>query len=185
MSSVQTNKTMIKKIQNDIQECQENGIDIQVDTNDISKWKVIMLGPYDSEYEGGIFVLKVKFCTKYPFNAPYVKFDTKIYHPNVGGDGNICLDILKDNWSPVLTFYKVYLSIQSLLTDPNPYSPLNRDAARLYQTDKKEYRKMCQKYIADYASGLDTSINVVSNTLLSSSVDIDVATSTETKNTEI
>ena len=165
------NKTMIKKIQKDIQECRENGIDIQIDDKNISKWKVIMLGPSESEYEGGVFVLNVTFGSKYPFNAPDIKFDTKMYHPNVGSSGNICLDILKDKWSPVLTFHKVYLSIQSLLTDPNPDSPLNGEAARLYKSDKKEYRKMCQKYIADYASGLEKAINVVSDTLEQTSTD--------------
>ena len=165
------NKTMIKKIQKDIQECRENGIDIQIDDKNISKWKVIMLGPSEYEYEGGVFVLNVTFGSKYPFNAPDIKFDTKMYHPNVGSSGNICLDILKDKWSPVLTFHKVYLSIQSLLTDPNPDSPLNGEAARLYKSDKKEYRKMCQKYIADYASGLEKAINVVSDTLEQTSTD--------------
>ena len=171
MSAHIPNKTMIKKIQKDIQECRENGIDIQVDDKNISKWKVIMLGPGESEYEGGVFVLNVTFGSKYPFNAPDVKFDTKMYHPNVGSSGSICLDILKDKWSPVLTFHKVYLSIQSLLTDPNPDSPLNGEAAKLYKSDKKEYRKMCQKYIADYASGLEKAINVVSDTLEQTSTD--------------
>jgi ubiquitin-conjugating enzyme E2 D/E len=165
MSTNILNKTMIKKIQKDILECRENGIDIQVDDENISQWKVIMLGPCESEYEGGIFVLDVTFGSKYPYIAPNVRFDTKLYHPNINSAGTICLDILKDNWSPILTFYKVYLSIQSLLTDPNPDSPLNGEAARLYKSDKKEYRKMCQKYITDYANGLEKVINVISNPL--------------------
>jgi ubiquitin-conjugating enzyme E2 D/E len=149
------NKTMIKKIKKDIEECKENGIDIRIDNNNMCKWKVIMLGPHDSEYEGGVYVLDVLFSSNYPFNAPDIKFNTKIYHPNIALSGTICLDILKDKWSPVLTFYKVYLSIQSLLTDPNPTSPLNSDAAKLYKTDKKKYRDTCQKYIIDYAGNLD------------------------------
>jgi ubiquitin-conjugating enzyme E2 D/E len=176
MNTGQVNRTMIKKIQNDIIECRENGIDFQVDESNVCKWKVIMMGPCDSEYEGGIFVLNVEFGSKYPFNAPDVKFETKMYHPNIGSSGNICLDILKDKWSPVLTFHKVYLSIQSLLTDPNPDSPLNGDAARLYKSDKKEYRKMCQKYIKDFASGLENTINVFSESLAITETTVNIDT---------
>jgi ubiquitin-conjugating enzyme E2 N len=65
-------------------------------------------------------------------SPPKVVFDTKIYHPNIGKNinnldnlGRICLDILKKNWSPALQIKSVLLSIQSLLSEPNPDDPLN------------------------------------------------------------
>jgi ubiquitin-protein ligase len=60
----------------------------------------------DSPYAGGVFFLKIKFPTDYPFKPPKVNFETKIYHPNINGDGAICLDILRDQWSPALTISK-------------------------------------------------------------------------------
>ena len=54
-------------------------------------------------YEGGVFFLAIQFPPDYPFKPPRIKFDTKIYHCNVNDKGGICLDILKDNWSPALT----------------------------------------------------------------------------------
>jgi len=78
------------------------------------------MGPEGSPYAGGVFFLKIQFPQDYPFKPPKVTFRTRIYHCNINSQGAICLDILKDNWSPALTTSKVLLSICSLLTDPNP-----------------------------------------------------------------
>ena len=88
--------------------------------DDLFKWRGTIMGPSDSPYDGGIFFLEINFPQDYPFKPPKVKFETKMYHCNVNDKGWICLDILKDNWSPALTVAKVLLSIGSLLNDPNP-----------------------------------------------------------------
>nr|CAG8435129.1 12374_t:CDS:2 [Entrophospora candida] len=83
-------------------------------------WVSTITGPADSPYAGGIFFLDINFPQDYPFKPPKVVFRTRIYHCNINSSGQICLDILKDNWSPALTISKVLLSICSLLTDANP-----------------------------------------------------------------
>ena len=82
-------------------------------------------GPEKSPFEGGLFALDINFPNDYPFKPPKVRFETRICHPNVNSSGNICMDVLKDSWSPALTTSKVLLSITSLLCDPNPDDPLD------------------------------------------------------------
>ena len=83
--------------------------------DDIYVWDATLMGPNGSVYEGGVFKLNITFPPNYPFKPPRVKFITSIYHPNINSSGGICLDILKENWSPALTISKVLLSICSLL----------------------------------------------------------------------
>ena len=83
-------------------------------------WKGTIPGTKGSPWEGGKYDFQLRFPQDYPFRPPKVTFSTRIYHCNINSQGGICLDILKDNWSPALSISKVLLSISSLLTDPNP-----------------------------------------------------------------
>lgn len=114
--------------------------------DDMFTWQATIMGPGDSPYQGGVFFLTIKFPTDYPFKPPKIQFQTKIYHPNINSNGGICLDILKDQWSPALTISKVLLSICSLLTDPNPDDPLVPEIAHLYKTNKAEYEKTAREW---------------------------------------
>jgi len=150
MTTVPKSSNIItKRLQKDLIECNTNAIDVIYDDKDFTKWTCILLGPSETDYEGGVFKLAFSFPPTYPMTAPSVKFLNSVYHPNVSTNGTICVDILKDKWSPVLSVYKVLVSIQSLLNEPNPDSPLNGDAARLYKQDRRGYRQMCQKYIRE------------------------------------
>ena len=115
---------------------------------DIMEWKLKIKGPSDSPYEKGVFDMLLRFNSDYPFKPPSLKFMKAIYHPNIYRDGKICIDILQpDGWASTQTVRTIMLSIISLLCDPNPASPANREAAELYMKDKEEYNKMVIKSI--------------------------------------
>lgn len=120
--------------------------------DDIYTWDALIMGPSDSPFSGGMFRLAIHFPTDYPFKPPKVAFNTKIYHPNISPSGAICLDILKDQWSPALTVSKVLLSICSLLTDPNPKDPLVPDIADEYMRNRQLYEETARSWTAKYAS---------------------------------
>ena len=119
---------------------------------DIYDWVATIMGPDKSVYEGGVFKLSIKFPERYPFKPPKCKFITKIYHPNVNMGGGICLDILKDQWSPALTVSKVLLSICSLLTDPNPDDPLVPDIATQYKENRVQFDLIAREWTQVYAN---------------------------------
>lgn len=125
----------------------------------------------DSPYSGGVFFLQIQFPTDYPFKPPKVHFTTRIYHPNINANGSICLDILRDQWSPALTISKgrrtpihfitlepliadlsiVLLSICSMLTDPNPDDPLVPEIAHVYKTERTKYEQTAREWTRKYA----------------------------------
>jgi len=119
--------------------------------DDIFHWQGTRMGPTDSPYECGVFIMNIKFPADYPFKPPKVTFETKIFHPNINSSGGICLDILKDQWSPALTISKVLISICSLLCDPNPDDPLVPDIARMYVRDRDKYNRTAQLWTIQYA----------------------------------
>ena len=119
--------------------------------DDMFHWQAIIMGPSDSPYQGGVFFLNIHFPTDYPFKPPKCVFTTRIYHPNINSNGSICLDILKDQWSPALTISKVLLSISSLLTDPNPDDPLVPEIANIYKQDRKKYDETAKEWTKKYA----------------------------------
>lgn len=115
-------------------------------------WNAIITGPEDTPYAGGIFRLKMEFPPDYPFRPPKIRFITKVYHPNINSTGSICLDTLKDKWSPALNANKALLSISSLLADPNPSDPLEPEIAQLYSSNREEFNRIAREWTIMYAS---------------------------------
>ena len=120
--------------------------------DDFFLWEAIILGAPNSCYAGGIFKLHLKFSSDYPFKPPTVTFLTKIYHPNIKFEnGNICLDILSNQWKIVYGVPQILLSITGLLDEPNPDSPYNDEAADLYQRNRSAYNQKAAEYVRKYA----------------------------------
>lgn len=120
--------------------------------DNLYEWVSTILGPPGSVYEGGVFFLDIHFSPEYPFKPPKVTFRTRIYHCNINSQGVICLDILKDNWSPALTISKVLLSICSLLTDCNPADPLVGSIATQYLQNREEHDRIARLWTKRYAT---------------------------------
>ena len=119
--------------------------------DDLSMWAAQIVGPVGTPYEGGLFELSIRFPPSYPFVPPSIKFTTRIYHCNISSSGEICLDILKENWSPALTICKVLLSICSLFSEPNPADPLVPDIADLYREDRARHDELARQYTETFA----------------------------------
>lgn len=128
------------------------GCTVGIHNNDKYHWIATIIGPEKTPYHGGIFKLDILFPTEYPFKAPKINFKTKIYHPNISSlSGSICIDILKDKWSPALTISKVLLSITSMLNDPNPNDPLEIDIAKQFKSNRELYLKTARNWTLMYA----------------------------------
>jgi len=120
-------------------------------------FSIIIDGPRDSAYECGKFQLQLFLPEDYPMSPPKVVFVTKIYHPNIDKLGRICLDILKDKWSPALQIRTVLLSIQALLSAPNPDDPLNNQVAELWKSNEEQALKNAKEWTKKYAGNLPMS----------------------------
>ncbi|KAH7820800.1 putative ubiquitin carrier-like protein [Monocercomonoides exilis] len=121
---------------------------VPLDTN-ILIWKAVIFGPDNTPWEGGVFKLIMQYSEEYPNKPPVVKFLTKIFHPNVYADGSICLDILQKEWSSIYDSIAILTSIQSLLTDPNPASPANAEAAKLFTDNPREYERRVREIVEE------------------------------------
>eukprot|EP01129_Flabellula_baltica_P002977 TRINITY_DN12845_c0_g1_i1.p1 TRINITY_DN12845_c0_g1~~TRINITY_DN12845_c0_g1_i1.p1 ORF type:complete len:156 (+),score=36.29 TRINITY_DN12845_c0_g1_i1:40-507(+) len=135
------------------------GITAEPFPDNLRYFNVTIAGPIDSPYEGGIFRLELFLTANYPLEPPKVRFLTKIYHPNVDRLGRICLSILKmkkdgndeGGWAPSLQIRTVLLSIQALMSAPNPDDPLANDVAEHWKSNEEAARAEARRWTDMYA----------------------------------
>ncbi|CAG7555853.1 unnamed protein product [Fusarium equiseti] len=108
--------------------------------------------PPDTPYSGGTYTIDIQIPDQYPFKAPVMKFDTKIWHPNVSSQtGAICLDTLSSNWSPVQTIKTALLSLRMLLECPNPKDPQDAEVAKMMLESPERFAVMAHEWAVKYA----------------------------------
>ncbi|SCU92768.1 LAFA_0F12728g1_1 [Lachancea sp. 'fantastica'] len=145
-------KRVMKELQG-IKDDPEAKVDLQlVNENDIHLLKGSFLGPPGTPYEHGKFVVDIEVPMEYPFKPPKMKFDTKVYHPNVSSvTGAICLDILKNAWSPVITLKSALISLQALLQSPEPNDPQDAEVAQHFIRDRQSFNNTAALWTKMYA----------------------------------
>lgn len=145
-------KRIAKELE-DVKRDQLSGVTLEMaEDDDLSHLKGTFVGPPGTPYEGGLFEVDIKIPAEYPFKPPIMKFDTRVYHPNISSQtGAICLDILKDAWTPILTLKSSLISLQSLLQSPEPTDPQDAQVAKLYLTDPKKFAETAATWTKIYA----------------------------------
>lgn len=146
----------LKEVQND-PTC---GFSAGLVDDNIFKWRVTIIGPQKTPYEGGTFPALLEFPQDFPDNPPKMKFLCPMYHPNIRETGEVCISILHppgedifeyenrtERWLPIHTVESILVSVISMLSDPNVESPENVDAAKTYRTDKREYVRRVRRTV--------------------------------------
>ncbi|KAL0960540.1 hypothetical protein HGRIS_005578 [Hohenbuehelia grisea] len=147
----------LRRVNKEIADCKNDKTsNIRIELIDESPFhlKGSFPGPQGTPYEGGNFEVDIVIPESYPFQPVKMKFITKVYHPNVSSaSGAICLDILKDAWSPVLTLKSTLISLQSLLCSPEPNDPQDAEVAKHYTTSKSSFEETAVYWTQIYAGG--------------------------------
>lgn len=106
----------------------------------------ITIKPDEGYYRGGRFSFDLKIPSSYPHEPPKLKCETSIYHPNIDHEGNVCLNILREDWKPVLTINSIIYGLLHLFNEPNPEDPLNKEAAELLKNDRRQFEINVRRY---------------------------------------
>ena len=147
---------MAKRLMKEAQDLAENKLEYasaEPMEGDLFRWKADVLATDDSPFAGGVFTLSIALPADYPYRAPDVRFETKVYHPSVNtSTGEICADLLRDQWKPTLTLRWVLGVIHSMLQDPRVESPLEPEIAAQLRDNPAAFRKTAQEWVKKYAS---------------------------------
>ncbi|CRH00796.1 ubiquitin-conjugating enzyme, putative [Plasmodium relictum] len=156
MNSTSRSSKELLRLQKELKDIENENveeIDAHIKDSNIFEWVGFIKGPSGTPYENGHFILDINIPNDYPYNPPKIKFSTKIWHPNISSQtGAICLDVLKNEWSPALTIRTALLSIQALLSDPQPDDPQDAEVAKMYKENYSLFLKTASVWTKTFAT---------------------------------
>ena len=135
----------------------------------IDFWQLILVGPENTCYEGGIFHLFIEFTDKYPSKPPNIRFITPIYHCNINQAGKVCHSILDRFYVPGLRIRNILSYVFGLLMDPAPEDPLDSVKANELKFDPTSYnnnaRAYTEKHAKEHKTKIDLRMKILGNNL--------------------
>ncbi|ESP04042.1 hypothetical protein LOTGIDRAFT_230299 [Lottia gigantea] len=127
------------------------GIKVFLNEEDITDIQASIVGPAGTPYAGGLFRMKLVLGKNFPSEPPKAYFLTKIFHPNVASNGEICVNTLKKDWKAELGIKHILLTIKCLLIVPNPESALNEEAGKLLLEQYDDYSSRAKMFTEIHA----------------------------------
>lgn len=112
-------------------------------------WDATILGPENTPWEGGLFSLVIRFSCHHPYRPPFVRFTSKMYHPNITSDGLVALDLIQTRWNPNTRVGTILDKLQNLLASPSDLCPVKQDVAHLYRVNRREYERQVRRIAQD------------------------------------
>ncbi|KAH7910642.1 ubiquitin-conjugating enzyme [Hygrophoropsis aurantiaca] len=147
--------TALRRIQKELRDITErplDGITVEAQEDNLFIWNCTVKGASDSPYKGGIFRFKMELPNNFPFKAPNVTFQTRIYHPGINEEGHICVPILRDEWKPSVTLSTVLAVIQEKVNNPSADDPFEPDIAALLKSDKAKFLETAKTWTKTHAT---------------------------------
>ncbi|XP_059645991.1 ubiquitin-conjugating enzyme E2 22-like [Cornus florida] len=143
-------KQLAKELKN-LDETPPEGIKVGVNDDDFSTIYADIEGPAGTPYANGVFRMKLILSRDFPQSPPRGYFVTKIFHPNIATNGEICVNTLKKDWNPSLGLRHVLIVVRCLLIEPFPESALNEQAGKMLLENYEEYARHARLYTGIHA----------------------------------
>ena len=112
-----------------------------LEKDNLMKFEIVFDIKDECLWKGGKYKFRIEVTNNYPMEAPKVHLETPIYHPNIDTQGNVCLNILRQDWKPVLNIYAVLTGLSYLFVEPNPNDPLNHEAASVLRQNPSAFAR--------------------------------------------